>query len=134
MNNICRKMMCRGTIDTGFSVYAHYVSEISWYVSVVCTMTRLCWTYDEFVVELLAGVRDLSLLHIVQTGPEPPHPTFSGVWGALSLGIKQLSNEADYSSHSMLRLRMSGAVPPLPICLHDVNRVNFFSDTEEEPG
>ena len=39
-----QKMMCRGTMDTGFSVHACYVSEISWHISVVCTMTGLCWT------------------------------------------------------------------------------------------
>jgi hypothetical protein len=47
MNSICRKMMCRGTVDTCFSVHAYYVSEILWYVSVVCTMTRLCWMCEE---------------------------------------------------------------------------------------
>lgn len=37
-------MMCRGTMDIDFSVHACYVSEISWYISVVCTMTGLGWT------------------------------------------------------------------------------------------
>jgi hypothetical protein len=44
----------------------------------------------------------------------PTRPPNQGVPGCLSLGVKRPGYEADYSSASMPRSRMRGAIPPLP--------------------
>jgi hypothetical protein len=56
--------------------------------------------------------------------PRPTHPPIQWVQGAISPRIKRSEHEADHSPPSstdlVQRLRMRGAIPPLPICLYGV--------------
>jgi hypothetical protein len=65
-------------------------------------------------VRLSAGARDFSLLHGIQVGSGAHPASYSGV---LSPDVKR-AGEADYSPLSNAEVRNSGAIPPLPMCLH----------------
>jgi hypothetical protein len=56
---------------------------------------------------------DFSYLHSVQTGPGA-HP--ASFW--MDTGIKQPGHEAGHLPHLVPKLRMRGAIPPLPVRLY----------------
>jgi hypothetical protein len=61
-------------------------------------------------VRLPVGIRDISLLH--SSGAHPA--SIQWVRGPLSLGLKRLGREADYSPRSSADVKNGGAVPSLP--------------------
>jgi hypothetical protein len=67
-----------------------------------------------FGVRFPARARDFSLLHSVQTGYEPKKPPIQWVAGPLSRGVKRPWREADHSPPSSIKVKNSGAIPPLP--------------------
>jgi hypothetical protein len=54
--------------------------------------------------------RDLSLLHIVQTGSGFTQPPIQWASGAISSGIKQLGREADHSPPPIEEVKNGGAI------------------------
>jgi hypothetical protein len=40
--------------------------------------------------------------------------------GSISVGLKELGHEADHSASSSAEVKNDGAIPPLPICLHEI--------------
>jgi hypothetical protein len=73
-------------------------------------------------VRVLAGARNFSLHHRVQTGSgEPTQPPIQCVPGTPSLGVKRPSREADHSPSSSAEVKnaLSYASIP-PVRLHDV--------------
>jgi hypothetical protein len=60
------------------------------------------------------GSGNFSLHHRVQIGSGPTQPPIQWVPGALSLVVKRPGREADHSPPSSAKVRMRGAIPPLP--------------------
>jgi hypothetical protein len=61
-------------------------------------------------VQFLAGERDFSLFHSIQTSSSA-HPASRGFFPP---GVKQLECEADDSPPSSAEVKNGGAIPPLP--------------------
>jgi hypothetical protein len=55
------------------------------------------------------------------------------VTGCLCPGIKRLAREADHSPYRLPRLRMSGTIPPLPLCIHGLDWHNFACSLRSDP-
>jgi hypothetical protein len=50
----------------------------------------------------------------------PTQSPIQWVPGALSPGVKQWGHEANHSPPSSAEVKKDGAIPPLPLCLHDI--------------
>jgi hypothetical protein len=88
---------------------------------VAAIVTRLWEGWDR--VWIPAGTIDFYFFIMLRPALQPCRHVH-WVPGLPSAGIRQLGSEADQSSSLVLRLRMSGAIPPLPICLHGMYREN----------
>ena len=84
-----------------------------------CSVLFKGWTPEEMWFLFLAGTRDFSLLHNIQTCSET-HSTLC------SVGTKSYfcGDNADHYIHLVWRL-IYGAIPPISICLHGLQRGNF---------
>jgi hypothetical protein len=65
-------------------------------------------------VRSLAGVRDFSLLHSVQTGSGAQPASYAVGTGALSPEVKQSESECDHPRPYSAEIKNSGAIPPPP--------------------
>jgi hypothetical protein len=74
---------------------------------------------------ILAQVRDFSVLQSVQTCCGA-HTTFiQCVKEAVFIGVKWLICEGDHSSPSCVKVKVTGAVTPLPTCFYGVPMDRF---------
>ena len=120
--------MFRGTMDAGFSVCTCYVSEMSvilvWSVQWLGCAGRLgnCDCNPGSSKKLVSSPN-------FPDWPYPLPPSIQpsvGYGRALSLRVQRLGHGADYPPHLMLRLKMSRAVCPLPICIPGVTGSTFL--------
>jgi hypothetical protein len=86
----------------------------------------LCFSRNKFLVlnvlitwmagiQFMAGARDFSLLHRIQTGLGAHPASYYCVPGVVSPGVKWLGREADHSPLSSIKVKHGGAIPLLPM-------------------
>ena len=85
------------------------------------TVSRL-WVRQSSAVRLPVGERGFYLLRSIQTNSGAHPASLSPGGGNFTSGMKGSKLQGGYLLPLSPRLRMSGAVPPHPICSHDVYR------------
>jgi hypothetical protein len=63
----------------------------------------------------------------------PTQAPIQWVQGALSPGVNRRESEADHSPSSSVKVKNDGAIPPLPLRLHGLNKVNYRVELSSGP-
>ena len=100
----------------------------SGYVTVTHHLLTYCmhWYCRTEEEELPMGARDFSLLQNKQTSFRAhPAPCSISYWELFTQELRNHSMKLTTDFHLLQWLRMSTAIPPLPLCLHGILRNNF---------